>query len=42
MGAAQVLAEAIGERDLAGARDVPSVIDARYHQRTRLTTANEI
>jgi conjugative relaxase-like TrwC/TraI family protein len=27
--AAQVLAEAIGERDLAGARDVPSVVDAR-------------
>jgi hypothetical protein len=27
--AEKVLAEAIGERDLAGARDVPSVIDAR-------------
>ena len=32
--AGQVLAEAIGERDLAGARDVPSVIDARLRQRT--------
>jgi AAA domain len=31
--AGQVLAEAIGERDLAGARDVPSVIDARLRQR---------
>ena len=32
--AGQVLAEAIGERDLAGARDVPSVVDARLRQRT--------
>jgi hypothetical protein len=32
--AGQVLAEAVGERDLAGARDVPSVIDARLRQRT--------
>ncbi len=31
--AAQVLAEAIGERDLAGARDVPSVVDARIRYR---------
>jgi conjugative relaxase-like TrwC/TraI family protein len=31
--AGQVLAEAIGERDLAGARDVPSVIDARIRYR---------
>jgi hypothetical protein len=31
--AAQVLADAIGERDLAGARDVPSVIDARIRSR---------
>ncbi|HET9974659.1 MAG TPA: AAA family ATPase, partial [Streptosporangiaceae bacterium] len=31
--AARVLAEAIGERDLAGARDVPSVIDARIRHR---------
>ena len=31
--AGQVLAEAIGERDLAGARDVPSVIDARIRHR---------
>ena len=31
--AARVLAEAIGERDLAGARDVPSVIDARIRYR---------
>ena len=30
---AQVLAEAIGERDLAGARDVPSVVDARIRHR---------
>jgi hypothetical protein len=29
----QVLADAIGERDLAGARDVPSVIDARIRYR---------
>jgi conjugative relaxase-like TrwC/TraI family protein len=29
----QVLAEAIGERDLAGARDVPSVVDARIRYR---------
>ena len=31
--AAQVLAEAIAERDLAGARDVPSVVDARIRYR---------
>jgi conjugative relaxase-like TrwC/TraI family protein len=31
--AGQVLAEAIGERELAGARDVPSVIDARIRHR---------
>ena len=31
---AQVLAAAIGERDLTGARDVPSVIDARLRRRT--------
>jgi conjugative relaxase-like TrwC/TraI family protein len=31
--AGQVLAEAIGERDLAGARDVPSVVDARIRYR---------
>jgi hypothetical protein len=31
--AGQVLAEAIGERDLAGARDVPSVIDTRIRYR---------
>ena len=31
--AGQVLAQAIGERDLAGARDVPSVIDARIRYR---------
>jgi len=30
----QVLAAAIGERDLTGARDVPSVIDARLRRRT--------
>jgi conjugative relaxase-like TrwC/TraI family protein len=30
---AQVLAEAIGERDLAGARDVPAVLDARIRYR---------
>jgi conjugative relaxase-like TrwC/TraI family protein len=29
----QVLAEAIGERDLAGARDVPAVVDARIRSR---------
>jgi conjugative relaxase-like TrwC/TraI family protein len=29
----QVLAEAIGERDLAGARDVPAVVDARIRYR---------
>jgi hypothetical protein len=29
----QALADAIGERDLTGARDVPSVIDARLRQR---------
>jgi len=32
--AGQVLAEAIGERDLAGARYVPAVIDARLRYRT--------
>ncbi len=31
----QVLAEAIGERDLTGARDVPAVIDARLRRRAR-------
>jgi hypothetical protein len=31
--AAQVLAEAIGERDLGGSRDVPSVVDARIRYR---------
>ena len=31
---AQVLADAIGERDLAGARDIPAVIDARIRNRT--------
>jgi TrwC relaxase/AAA domain len=31
---AQVLAAAIGERDLTGARDVPAVIDARLRRRT--------
>ena len=31
--AGQVLAEAIGERDLAGARDVPGVVDARIRYR---------
>ena len=31
--AGQVLAEAIGERDLAGSRDVPAVIDARIRYR---------
>ena len=31
--AGQVLAESIGERDLAGARDVPSVVDARIRYR---------
>lgn len=30
----QALAEAIGERSLTGARDVPSVIDARLRHRT--------
>jgi hypothetical protein len=30
---AQVLADAIAERDLAGARDVPSVVDARIRNR---------
>jgi hypothetical protein len=30
---AQVLADAIGERDLAGARDVPAVLDARIRYR---------
>ena len=30
----QVLAAAIGERDLTGARDVPAVIDARIRRRT--------
>jgi conjugative relaxase-like TrwC/TraI family protein len=32
--AGQVLADAIAERDLAGARDIPSVIDARIRSRT--------
>jgi hypothetical protein len=32
--ARQVLADAIGERDLAGARDIPAVIDARIRRRT--------
>ena len=31
--AAQILAEAIGERDLAGVRDVPSVVDTRIRYR---------
>jgi hypothetical protein len=31
---AQALADAIGERDLAGARDLPSVIDTRLRHRT--------
>jgi hypothetical protein len=31
--AAQVLAAAIGERDLAGARDIPAVVDARLRSR---------
>jgi hypothetical protein len=31
---AQVLVDAIGERDLAGARDIPAVIDARIRNRT--------
>jgi hypothetical protein len=31
---AQVLAEAIAERDLAGARDIPAVLDARIRHRT--------
>ena len=31
--AGQVLAEAIGERDLAGARDLPAVLDARIRYR---------
>ena len=31
---AQVLTDAIGERDLAGARDIPAVIDARIRNRT--------
>ncbi len=30
---AQILAAAIAERDLAGARDIPAVIDARIRQR---------
>jgi hypothetical protein len=32
--AGQVLADAVAERDLAGARDVPSVLDARLRHRT--------
>jgi AAA domain/TrwC relaxase len=32
--AGRVLADAVGERDLAGARDVPSVIDSRLRRRT--------
>jgi hypothetical protein len=31
---AQVLADAIAERDLAGARDIPAVLDARLRRRT--------
>ena len=31
---AQILTDAIGERDLAGARDIPAVIDARIRNRT--------
>jgi len=31
---AQVLADAIAERDLAGARDIPAVLDARIRHRT--------
>ena len=31
---AQVLAEAVAERDLAGARDIPAVIDTRIRHRT--------
>ncbi len=31
---AQALADAIGERDLAGARDIPAVLDARLRHRT--------
>src|SRR5690349_8937375 len=31
---AQVLVDAIGERDLAGARDIPAAIDARIRNRT--------
>jgi hypothetical protein len=31
---AQILADAIGERGLAGARDIPAVIDARIRNRT--------
>ena len=31
---AQILADAIAERDLAGARDIPAVLDARIRQRT--------
>ena len=30
---AQILADAIGERDLAGARDIAAVLDARIRQR---------
>jgi hypothetical protein len=33
LGARQVLAAALGERDLAGARDIPAVIDARIRRR---------
>ena len=28
----QVLADALAERDLAGARDIPAVIDAQRHE----------
>jgi AAA domain len=35
--AKQVLADAIAERDLAGARDIPSVIDARIRNRIGVT-----
>ena len=31
---AQVLADAIGERDFTGARDIPAIIDARIRNRT--------
>jgi hypothetical protein len=34
LSASQVLAEAVGERDLVGARDIAAVIDARIRRRT--------